>query len=49
MAKIIEGKETYPSKAAQKKHEKTESKSKETSEEKAMSKGKAMPFKGKKK
>ena len=39
MAKMIrEGKETYPSKAAMKKHEKAESRSKERAEEKAMKK-----------
>lgn len=39
MAKIKEGKETYSSKTAMKKHEKTETKRKETSEKKAMKKG----------
>ena len=38
MAKIKEGKETYSSKTAMKKHEKTETKKKETSEKKVMKK-----------
>ena len=38
MARIKEGRESYASKAAMKKHEKVESKPKERSEEKAMGK-----------